>query len=402
MSSVSTPLPDGTYASAKGMWVANQNGMYVPAKAGWVSKSDGSYAQFWPTGARVVSFEALHGPDSILYTSTVLTWAVTGAVTVQIRVAGSATMLYNGTADQNGPQAGLLLLEDLPPNTFTRYTLRAIAPDGTYVDSDTITGHTFEVPAPANFLKLSGDFQRSAWAWKTIPGASQYQLLDTLNGNAVKWTGTTNSVVEGGLTAATVYERAVRAKVGASYYSPISNKVRYTTPAAPAATPGTYQFGCTSAQTWSPVQPTWRAANDGIVVGNGSRFNDSYGNQVALAFYPGTPWIWGMAGMKCTRFKVAFKRDKTTGLSSPQPLYWYLHGYDSQPAGAPLLQGGPIAAGSLGAGESGLIDLPVSWGQALLNSSFKGIALGGANRSYFRGDPVAKTPGQLTLYFTVA
>lgn len=403
MTQLWTPLPDGTYAKGTNLWVANPAGTFVQAKAGYVADSTGQYKMFWPSGASISSFTAVHG--FVPVSEIDLAWQVNGAVKVQIRVVGSATLLYDGDPDypvNDGSGFGLITLTNLSPDTNYHFTLRAIAADGTYVDSDPLLGHTLALPAPTNFLKLSGDYQRSAWAWNTVLGADRYELIDTLNGNAVKWSGTENSVVEGGLTQHTVYERAVRAKIGSSAYSVLSNKLRYTTPAAPTAAPGTYSFACTSAQTWSPVQPAWRAAADGIVVGNGKRFNDSYGDQVALAFFHAQPWIWGMSGMKVTRFKVAFKRDKTTGLSSPQPLYWYLHNYDSQPAGAPLLQGGPVAAGSLGAGESGLIDLPIAWGQALLNSSWKGIALGGAGRSYFRGDPVAKTPGQLTLYFTVA
>lgn len=385
------PQPDGTFKPTKGVWVTDPTGTFKPAVGVWGSKSDGSFGKSWPTGASIASFSAAPGSPS--YSSVVLSWSAVAAVNYELRLLGSSALLYSGPLTSK-------VLTGLAPNTTYNFTLRAFAADGSSQDSQPVSWTTAALPAPSGFQRTGGDFSESVWAWNQVPGATGYDLLDTLNGNAVKASVSALYVTEHGLGAHTTYERAVRAKVG-SAFSGLSSKWRYTTPSPPTAAPGSYSYACLTAQTWAPGINAWRPVTDGIYAGNGAKWGDNRGNQVALAFYGAQPWLAKLNGTRCTRFKVSFKRDASTGISSPQPISWWLHNYTGRPAGAPVLSDGPQVAGSLAKSQSAAIDLPISWGQALLEGQYSGLAMGFVSSSFLRGDPVSSVAGQLTMYFTV-
>lgn len=389
-----TTKADGSYGQANGLWVTDATGTYKQAVGAWTTDATGTWKKTWPAGSAIQSFTAAAGSPS--YNSVALSWTVTGAVSYEIRMLGSSVVLWTGSASS-------AVLGGLNPNTTYNFTLRAKDASGATTDSPPLSWTTSVLPAPSGFQRTGGDYSQSIWAWNAVPGATGYQLIDTINGNAVIWSGAAAGVTEHGLSGRTVYERAVRTTVGA-VSSVIGSKVRYTSPAAPTAAPGSYSFAATSAQTWAPGTARWRPVTDGIFAGNAQyQFGPSEPNgaQVGVAFYGNKPWLVSLAGARCTRFKVSLKRDATSSLAAPQTSYWWLHNYTGRPAGAPTLSSGPLAAGALARGQSGTIDLPVSWGQALLNGQYAGIAWGFTNNNFQRADPVASVPGQLTLYITI-
>jgi hypothetical protein len=383
----------GTYKTAKGLWVVDSTGKYRPAKVGSVAIGDGSYHMGYTPGPAFSTVTLVKGSPS--YQKAVLTWTAGGASTYKVFQQGSSTALYTGSGST-------YTFTGAPATKYT-FFVRAIAADGiTYTDSSPISIVLDALAAPANFRKTSGDWRSSVWAWNAVTGATSYDLVDTLAGNAVKGNTSSTGLSEYPLNDSTTYERGVRAKLG-SATSGVSNKIRYTTPAQPGPGAGTYTYNAnTQTDAWAPGYGVWRPTSDGIIHGNGDIWGGANGNQITFFFYGNRPWYTALHGGRCTRLKIQLKRDSSAGYSSAQACRFGLHNYTVRPGGAPLAYSA-IDAGSLSWGEEAAIDLPVSWGQAMIDTaSIGGITWGFVPGRYMRGPAPAAYAPQGRLIFTIA
>lgn len=391
MSGLWTPNTGGQYVLAKQLSVADATGTYRTAKNAWVSKADGSFAKVWPTNISITSFVAAKGTPS--YQKVALSWSVGNADHVELRLAGSSTVLYSGAATS-------FIYTGSPTSKYS-FTLRAIAADGSYTDSVPQTVTLDALPAPANFRKTAGAYNNSDWAWNPVTGATGYDVVDTLAGNTVKGSVTGTTWHESSLSASTTYERAARSKLGAAV-SAVSNKIRYTTPAASGSAPGTYDFRAVYAEAYSSNYGAWRGTGDGLVHGNGSQWGSTYGVNSTLFFYDYNA-IRALSG-RVTRFKIRLKRDSTAGYSSPQTNHFMAHTWPNRPAGSPI--GGLGAAadiGSLAWGQDATFDLPVAWGQWIVDGylNMGGIAWGNVQGRYMRGVGLGSNADQGHIAITI-
>lgn len=391
-------VPDATgqfVKITKGLWAADASGTFQPVKNGWVADATGTYKKIWPYMVSINDFEGVKGATGYpTYYALTLTWSVTNADHVELRLAGSPTVLYTGTGTST-------TFAGTPGSSYT-FNLRAIAADGSSTDSAPVTVKLDALPAPGNFRKTAGASSTSDWAWNAVAQSTGYQVVDTLAANAVKsalGSGVT-SWHETGLVASTTYERAVQAKLG-SATSPISNKVRYTTPVAPGTAPGTYDFRATYAETWSS-QIGWRGTAVGLAHGDGDNWGGNSGISTSIFLYD-VAAIQALSG-RVTRCKVYMKRDLQAGSSAPQGNKFWLHTMTTRSGGSPLPTfGAQIDSGQLGWGQDGLFDLPVAWGQALIDNSFsyKGLGWGNVLARYMRASGLAGIPDQGHLYITI-
>lgn len=388
--------PSGQYVkSTKGMWVADDSGTFQPVKNAWAAGADGTYLKVWPYVVAINDFSGVKGAAGYPnYYALTLTWSVSNTDHVELRLAGSSSILYSGTAST-------MSFSGIPGTNYT-FNLRAIAADGSYVDSPPVSVLLDSLPAPANFRRAGGTPTISTWAWNDVDQATKYEVVDTLAANAVKGTITPpeDTFLEVGLTASTTYERAVRAKLSTAT-SPLSNKVRYTTPAPIASAPGTYDFKANYMEAWGAISG-WRGAASGAMHGDGDNWGSHNGVLVTMFFY--TASQLAAVNGRVTRFKIRLKRDSSSGYSSPQGNHFFIHTALNRPSGSPVpALGGQTDVGSLAWGQESTFDLPVSWGQALLDGTYnsKGIAWGYVLARYMRGPTLAAYPDQGHLYITI-
>lgn len=392
-------LPDagGAYQPARQLYVADDNGAFRPAKAGWVADANGVFQPLALPGASSLgSFTA--AKVSPTYRDVLVQWSISDSLvqTWALYLTGTANPIATGRVSD--PE---FFTYSGTPGQKYGFQLRCYRADGTYADSSPATVTLDSLPAPANFRQSALSSTSSTWSWNGVTGATGYDLVDTLTAGApVKWSGTGSSVAESGLAATTTYERAVRSKL-AGVVSPVSNKIRYTTPkpAGPAA--GTYQYPATAGAVWAPGRNAWRPASDGVIHGNGDVWGASNGNQGTVFLYGNRPWT-ALRGGRVTRFKIQIHRDSAAGYSSAQANRFWLHNYTVRPAGAPGLYAA-LDAGSESWGDNNLIDLPIAWAQHMVDDGVVGgIGWGFVGGRYMRGlGPANGEPLQGKLLITI-
>lgn len=390
----------GTYVkTTKGLWVADDTGTYRPARNAWASKDDGSFAKIWPYTVAINTFTGAPAVPS--YSALTLNWDVSNADHIEIRYVGGTTVIFTGTST-----TGSVTFTDCQPGYRYGFTLRVVGPDGSYTDSAPLYVTLSQLPAPANLRQTSLAYNSIGLAWNPVDGVDNYQVIDTLaSGGPVKAqvAAPATTYVNTGLVAATTYERAVRATLNGAQ-SANSNKLRFTTPAAPGSAPGTYEFAANYAEAWAPGTQTWRGASNGILHGDGDNFfaGSRFGYQVTMFFYD-LAAIRALSG-RVTRFKIRIKRDSTVGYSSPQNNHFLVHTAATRPAGNPAnYLGYNLDSGSLAWGQEGAFDLPVAWGQSLIDNyaNVAGIAWGYCPARFMRGPSLASYPNQGRLYITI-
>lgn len=392
MSALWVPTSTGQFVKASALWVANADGVFQPVKNAWSTDASGQYAKFWPAGVSAGTVTVDKGTPP--YQKLVINWLGTGAAKYELRQSGSTTVLYSGT--------GTTYTFTGVPSTKYTFTVRAIALDGSFSDSAPVSATLDALPAPTNFRRTTGTSTSSTFAWNAVTAASNYEVVDTLVANTpTRWSGPGLLAVENSLHASTTYERAVRARLSTAS-SGLSNKVRYTTPAPSSSPAGTYEFRATRAVAWAPGRNAWRPDSDGIIHGNGDIWGASNGNQITLFFYDLNA-IRALFG-RVTRFKIRIRRDSSAGYSAPQANHFTAHTFASRPAGSPNSGlGAATNSGSLAWGKEGVFDLPVAWGQWMVDSylNMGGIAWGGATNQYMRGAGLAGYADQGRLYITI-
>jgi hypothetical protein len=136
-------------------------------------------------------------------------------------------------------------------------------------------------------------------------------------------------------------------------------------------------------------------------VGQGA-YTTQYGYWQGCYFYGDTAFT-SIAGRRCTRLRIKLIRLGSGGLTGATQQVVGTHPHGARPAGPPLMTKGPFTAGSLSWSTSGTFDLPVDWGQALIdNAGAKGImhqlfATGNGKLSFCAGKTADGTTGQLTI-----
>lgn len=398
MTGLFVPDGSGTYhKTGGGLWAADAGGTFQPVKNGWVADASGTYKKWWPFTVSVLTFTGVKSPSFPSYLFIHLAWTTFNATRIQLRLAGSSTVLADSNQVNNAFD-----FQGTPGSTYT-FNLRAIAADGSFSDSDPVTVTLDPLPAPASFKRNSGNQTSSNWAWNPVDSADTYQIVDTLNANAVKGSvaGPATLWGETGLTASTTYERAVRARLGTAT-SPISNKVRYTTPAVTGSAPGTYDFRATYAEAWAPGNSSWRGVGAGAIHGDGDNWGGNNGPNATMFFY-NLSAIRALSG-RVTRFKIVLQRDSVAGFSSPQLNHFIAHTSPTRPAGDPVgFFGASTDTGSLAWGQEAAFDLPVAWGQWLIDAylNMSGIVWGYVLARYMRGPALASFADQGHIYITI-
>lgn len=128
-------------------------------------------------------------------------------------------------------------------------------------------------------------------------------------------------------------------------------------------------------------------------------YSTAWGYHRGCYFY-GSSAFSALAGQTCTRLRVKVYRDTHGGISGPERVYVGPHVHASQPSGAPYFPKGAQSVGTLAWGASGTFDLPVEWGQGLIDGIYKGLGhmyLGTADYSIFLAVGAQPLAGQILL-----
>lgn len=389
MTALYFPDAAGTFTKAtKGLWASDSSGTFRSVTNAWVTDAAGTYRKCWPYLTSIDSFTASRVTDGGQpWLEVILSWSVTNSNDVRLYVAGNSTPIYRGGAK------GTFRPQFRVPGQTMTFLLRAFNADGSYVDSAPLRFTFDPLPAPSGFAIIGKRSTQATYAFNNPTGADTAEIVDTLaSGSPVKvnipFPGVTQ-ITESGLTPNTVYERAIRARVG-SIYSSLSNKVRFTTSAPENTAPGRYDFPATYAETWSPLTQSWRGVSAGTVHGDGDNWiGADFGYQVSMFFYDLSK-IRALSG-RVTRFAIRMKRDGVSGYSSPQTNHFLQHTAATRPAGNPAnFLGYAVDVGSLAWNDNIVFDLPVAMGQSLVDGTgVNGVAWGYCAGRYMRGPSLA-------------
>lgn len=140
----------------------------------------------------------------------------------------------------------------------------------------------------------------------------------------------------------------------------------------------------------------WSAAGDAR---QGAYQSAVWGYWRGCYFYPQSSLAL-LAGRTCTRLRVTLVRTSNIGNSAATPQFIAPHVHEGQPAGSPLFLADAVNAGSLAWNGVGTFDLPVAWGQALIDRTAKGLGhvyLGTAYYSACKTLAAYAASGQITL-----
>lgn len=96
-----------------------------------------------------------------------------------------------------------------------------------------------------------------------------------------------------------------------------------------------------------------------------------YGYWRGCYFYGATPQQ--LSGRRCTRLRIRISRKGEGGVISNVAQYLVGHVHEAQPGGSPLFTTGAHLAGYATRNQPIDLDLPVGWGQALIDGSLKGF-----------------------------
>lgn len=97
----------------------------------------------------------------------------------------------------------------------------------------------------------------------------------------------------------------------------------------------------------------------------------SYGYWRGCYFYGNA--FGSLVGKRCTRIRIFVSRRSEGGVAGPEDIYIAPHAHATRPSGSPVWKAGATRVGSLSWGAEGWFDLPVSWGQGLINGTMRGF-----------------------------
>lgn len=136
-------------------------------------------------------------------------------------------------------------------------------------------------------------------------------------------------------------------------------------------------------------------------------YQGAYSSSVSLGYFRGC-YFYGNAfgslvGKRCTRLRIRLSRKGSGGIAGAESIYLAPHAHASRPSGSPIWRASARNVGSLAWGDSGTFDLPVSWGQALIDGTVKGFGhLRDSSSDYaiFNSLAADSLSGRLTLDWT--
>ena len=378
----------GTMKTATGLYAADASGTMKQVTAGWAADASGTMKQFWPTATGPV-LTVTSGSPSYLKAS--LDWRkdALGNDTPSIGVVYDIYRV--GTATPINTQEFNYAIVDVTPATTTQfYVVKRGNPNQT---SNTVSYTSSAVPVPANF-KVSGISDKQATAtWTAVSGATSYQIRNGTS--AAFWTGTGTSRTTTGLVADTNYTWSIRAAAGSSYSGWSTGIAFKTLPVQVAPGVRTYNYSSysswqngtvTSTSAWNG--PKWRPKSDGAFAGNDAVVGGTRGDQCTFFFYSAQGWS-ALKGGTVTKLRIYMYRQTGWGSDTDtmDDLIFWATTLTGTLAGKPVkgthyVGGGKY--GDLNKGTGAWINLPVAWGQGLVNGTYKGIACGFSGNSHMR------------------
>lgn len=341
-------------------------------------------------------FTAVYGDPA--WTTINLSWDGT-ATDYTLFVAGRTTSLINGNY-KAFQFVGV-------PDTRYDFTVQTVTSTG--VQAFSLAAYTTPLPPPSG-RTVSGITNTSAvLSWQAVRDATSYEIADVSDDYTVIATATTDTATIYGLAQRTRYSFAVRTVLGA-VRSAWSSPVTFTTTATGVIAAGTYTFAPVTTSVWKAGRTgsstaAWRPTADDYYHGDGWVWGDASGEQTTYFFYGSPNPFTSIVGAGFTKLEVYVERATTGGDPGAVLSHWSLHPYASKPSGQPTTNDSEYDIGTLTRGQSGWVELPLSWAAALVtNGTHKGLAWGDIPGRY----QVAKKPSTLappllgTLRFTVA
>lgn len=128
-------------------------------------------------------------------------------------------------------------------------------------------------------------------------------------------------------------------------------------------------------------------------------YSAGYGYYRGLYFY-GAGAFADLSGARCTRARIKLHRDSGVGNSAATPMMLALHAHQTRPGGAPTFTTAATMVGSLAWSSAATFDLPISWGQALIDGRAAGVGhlrLDRATYSQMASLAADSTSGRLLL-----
>jgi phage minor structural protein len=134
----------------------------------------------------------------------------------------------------------------------------------------------------------------------------------------------------------------------------------------------TYTYYAAATKSWR--SSGWRSDNNRVYQGEYS----SYGNHKGCIFFGSANTAQmrsDLSGKTIDSVALYIKRYSGGGSSSDQYVNFYMHNYDTQPAGEPTLGSNMGNLIKLSWGEAGAVNLPTSFGDALKSGSARGVLI---------------------------
>lgn len=145
----------------------------------------------------------------------------------------------------------------------------------------------------------------------------------------------------------------------------------------PPAPDKTFTFSATNSASWRDTYG-WRSDNKYVYQGEWS----GGGNHRGLWFFNSADIRAKLAGLTIKRVRISVTRLSKGGSSSAQKPTFWMHSYDSQPTGTPLLAASFTSGTSFAWGDPAKwVTLPNNYGNDLRDNLRKGIALFNSDRS---------------------
>ena len=97
----------------------------------------------------------------------------------------------------------------------------------------------------------------------------------------------------------------------------------------------------------------------------------SYGYNRGCYFY-GTAFA-ALIGKRCTGLQVRVSRKNAGGPSAAADVYIAPHAHTTRPTGSPIWRAPALKVGAVALGAYAYLDLPVPWGQGLIDGTIRGL-----------------------------
>ena len=383
----------GASRTITGGWVRDATG-WRPITSGAVR--DGS------TWRAIVGFapRATASAVALDHVSARVTYEVLGATAVDVLVGGVLSTTVAGPS-------GAVTITGLTPGATVSISVRATV-SGVVATSEPVSITTAGMPAPTGLAASSVTSSSYTLSWSSVLGATSYEVVNSATGSVLA-TVTGTSWVRTGLTSGAAYGVYLRARFSPSVVSGASSTLTTTTTAGFPA--GVYTFDAASADTWSAGSAAWRNSTSDVWHGDGTVYGASGGTRTAF-FFGYTrggasiqSFFSGQGAVKVLKVEVYVTRRNTShGVASAQTARFYQHAHATKPS-TPATTGAAYNNGTLLRGESKWIGLPVSWGEALIAGTVRGIAWGGTpndgGNRYMVGPNIASQASMMRLRITV-